>query len=84
MQEACAAQPDSDVALIFDGMTTGDGKVINLALVEPTGSNTLTFPDETGKVLTDVSTFSRLESVGPLSVGPLSAACIRPATDHGR
>ena len=71
VQEACAAQPDSDVALIFDGMTTGDGKVINLALVEPTGSNTLTFPDETGKVLTDVSTFSRLESVGPLSVGTI-------------
>ena len=23
VQEACAAQPDSDVALIFDGMTTG-------------------------------------------------------------
>jgi hypothetical protein len=69
--ESCDPKPDSETALRLDGATLGDGNVLNLAVVDPQGSHTLTFPDETGEILSTVSTYSVLEEVGPLKTGSI-------------
>ena len=69
--ESCDPVSDSEVALRLDGRTLGDGYVLNLAVMDPQASNTLTFPDETGKILSTVSTYSTLEEVGPLKTGSI-------------
>jgi len=84
--ESCDPVADSEVALRLDGSTIGDGKVLNLAVNDPQASNTLTFPDETGRILSTVSTYSTLEEVGPLKTGSIvGGTCSDPTqvTAHG-
>jgi len=84
--ESCEPVADSEVALRLDGSTVGDGKVLNLAVNDPQASNTLTFPDETGRILSTVSTYSTLEEVGPLKTGSIvGGTCSDPTqlTAHG-
>jgi hypothetical protein len=74
---ACAYVPSVDApvpgrSMTFEGAAF-DNNVLHLAITEPEGDNTITLPDETGLVLTDVSTYSTLTAVGDLSVGNIVA-----------
>ena len=53
--------------------TTADGFETTLSLADPTADRVITFPDETGTVLTAVSTVSLLEEVGAVRVGSIAA-----------
>jgi hypothetical protein len=55
--------------LRFDA--NSDGNALILRFEDPTQSRTITFPDETGTVLTNTSSYSTLTSVGALSSGSI-------------
>eukprot|EP01048_Picozoa_sp_COSAG05_P004384 COSAG05_NODE_233_length_13251_cov_30.223920_1_plen_2428_part_00 len=55
--------------LVFDA--NSDGNSLTLHFEDPTESRTITFPDETGTVLTNTSAFSTLTAVGALSAGSI-------------
>lgn len=55
--------------LIFDA--NADGNLLTLRFEDPSRPQTITFPDETGTVLTSKSTVSALKSIGALSSGSI-------------
>lgn len=55
--------------LVFDA--NSDGNTLTLHFEDPSASQEITFPDETGTVLTNTSSFSTLTSVGALSSGSI-------------
>jgi len=55
--------------LVFDA--NSDGNHLTLHFEDPSASQEITFPDETGTVLTNTSSFSTLTSVGALSSGSI-------------
>merc|ERR550514_2326413 len=55
--------------LVFDA--NSDGNSLTLHFEDPSASQEITFPDETGTVLTNTSSFSTLTSVGALSSGSI-------------
>eukprot|EP01043_Picozoa_sp_COSAG02_P008019 COSAG02_NODE_249_length_27097_cov_30.179155_8_plen_2297_part_00 len=55
--------------LVFDA--NSDGNYLTLHFEDPSTSQEITFPDETGTVLTNTSSFSTLTSVGALSSGSI-------------
>merc|ERR1719181_1425568 len=55
--------------LVFDA--NSDGNSLTLHFEDPTQARTITFPDETGTVLTNTSAFSTLTAVGALSAGSI-------------
>ena len=55
--------------LVFDA--NSDGNFLTLHFEDPSASQEITFPDETGTVLTNTSSFSTLTSVGALSSGSI-------------
>ena len=55
------------------GGSVDDDKFLHLGVAEPSGNHTVTFPDETGTLLTSASAFSTLRAVGALSAGSLVA-----------
>lgn len=74
-------------AMTFEG-SVHDGMVMHLAVAEPQGVNTVTIPDESGLILTDVSNISTLTAVGDMTVGSLAqgfgAAYVESLTTDGQ
>ena len=56
--------------LVFDA--NRDGNRLTLVMTDPAENTQITFPDETGTVLTSVSTLSRLTAVGELDSGSIA------------
>lgn len=49
-----------------------DGNRLTLAMTDPTENNQISFPDETGTILTTASVLSRLTTVGDLEAGSIA------------